>query len=124
MQHLHEAPQLDDIKVEYHLRSGRPTETFRFHEYTDTRPSDDIKIPVNSEPWKPFRSRLDFELAELILDTHMNKSQSTALIALIHRCISDPQSFTLSGYSDLAKVWEQAATRATNVSQNNQITIL
>lgn len=124
MQALHEVPQLDDIRVEYHPRSGHPTETFQFHEYTNTLPADDIKISANSEPWKPFRSRLDFELAKLMLDTHMNKSQSTTLISLIHHCISDPQSFTLSGYSDLANVWEQAATRATNVSQNNQITIL
>ena len=108
--------QLDDIKIEYHPRSGRPTQLFQFNEYMNQLPESNIDIPPDPEPWTPFRSRLDFELAELILDTHMNKNQTNALIALIHQCISEPQSFTLKNESDLSKIWQNAATRATAVS--------
>ena len=113
-------PQLDDIKVEYHPRSGRPTQLFQFNEYMNQLPeSNSADIPPDPEPWKPFRSWLDFELAELILDTHMNKNQTNALITLIHQCISEPQSFTLKNESDLSKIWQNAATRATAVSISN-----
>lgn len=113
---MERAPRLDDIKVEYHPRSGRPPQLFELHDYINQLPeSNNSDIPPESEPWKPFRSRLDFELAELILDTHMNKSQTNALITIIHRCISEPESFTLRNESDLAKIWENAATRATAV---------
>ncbi|EDR03929.1 uncharacterized protein LACBIDRAFT_306616 [Laccaria bicolor S238N-H82] len=107
-------PQLDDIKVEYHPRSGHPSQLFQFHEYMNQLPgSKNVDIPPDLEPWKPFRSWLDFELAELILDTHMNKNQTNALITLIHQCISEPQSFMLKNESDLSKIWQNAAIRAT-----------
>lgn len=107
-------PELDDIKVEYHPRSGRPSQFFHFGDYTTDLP--EMSIPVDPEPWKPFRSRLDFELAELILDTHMNKAQTDTLISLIHHCVSEPDSFTLKNESDLARIWENASIRATKVS--------
>jgi hypothetical protein len=110
-------PQFDDIKVEYHPRSRCPTKLFQFNKYMNQFPeSNNIDIPPDPEPWKPFRSQLDFELAELILDTHMNKNQTNALITLIHQWISKPQSFTLKNESDLSKIWQNAATRATAVS--------
>ncbi|EDQ99252.1 uncharacterized protein LACBIDRAFT_316752 [Laccaria bicolor S238N-H82] len=109
-----QAPQLNDIKVEYHPRSGRQPQFFSFDEYkSNFQDLDSVDIPVDPEPWKPFRSRLDFELAELILDTHMNKNQTNELISLIHRCILDPKSFTLKNEPDLSKIWENAANRAT-----------
>jgi hypothetical protein len=107
-------PELDDIKIEYHPRSGRPPQFFHFGDYTTDLPEMDI--PIDPEPWKPFRSRLDFELAELILDTHMNKAQTNALISIIHRCVLEPHSFTLKNEGDLARIWENASTRATKVS--------
>jgi len=112
-----ERPQLDDIKVEYHPRSGHLTQLFQFNEYMNQLPeSNNVDIPPDPEPWKPLHSHLDFELAELILDTHMNKNQTNALITLIHQCISEPQSFTLKNESDLSKNWQNAATRVTAVS--------
>ncbi|EDR00788.1 uncharacterized protein LACBIDRAFT_333831 [Laccaria bicolor S238N-H82] len=109
-----QAPQLNVIKVEYHPRSGRQPQFFSFDEYkSNFQDLNSVDIPVDPEPWKPFRSRLDFELAELILDTHMNKNQTNELISLIHRCILDPKSFTLKNEPDLSKIWENAANQAT-----------
>ena len=75
-----------------------------------------MSVPIDPEPWKPFHSRLDFELAELILDTHMNKAQTATIISLIHHCVSEPDSFTLKNESDLARIWENASTPTTKVS--------
>jgi hypothetical protein len=57
---------LDDIKVEYHPKSRKPLMTYHIHEYTGWYTSPLISPPP--EPWKPFRSHLDFELEELMLD--------------------------------------------------------
>lgn len=115
--------QLDDIKIEYHPKSGMREKVFRFHDYTDARPAP--SHPPDPEPWKPFRTRLDFEIADLLLDTRMNKKQSSRLLSLIHRCIKDPQSFTLSDSDDLDKVWSHArAIKSSGVSVNGFIQVL
>jgi hypothetical protein len=109
---------LDDVKVEYHPRSGCPPQFFCFDEYkSNFQDLDSVDIPVDPGPWKPFCSCLDFELAELILDTHMNENQTNEPISLIHQCISDPKSFTLKNEPDLAKIWENAANQATAVGR-------
>ena len=98
--------QLDDIKIEYHPKSRKPKKYFRFHEYTDA-PTPTPIVP-DQEPWKPFRTRLDFEVAELMLDARMNTKQSASLLSLIHRCIEDPESFTLTDVRDLQNTWNHA----------------
>ena len=104
--------------MEYHPSSGCPPWFFSLEEYkSNFQDLVIVDIPADPESWKPFRSRLDFELAELILDTHMNKNQINELISLIHQCISDPKSFTLKNEPDLAKIWENAANWATVVSR-------
>lgn len=98
--------QLDDIKVEYHPKSRKPDKFFRFHEYTDVRTPTPV-VP-NQVPWKPFRTRIDFELAELMLDARMNTKQSASLLSLIHRCVKDPESFTIKNTNDLKDTWNHA----------------
>ncbi|PPQ84228.1 hypothetical protein CVT26_012893 [Gymnopilus dilepis] len=82
-------PQVDDVKIEYHPRSTE----------------DPV---VDSEPWKPFRTRLDFEIAELMLGSHMNGAQSTTLLTLIKKAIAQPADFTLSSTDELEKFWTAA----------------
>ena len=98
--------QLDDIKIEYHPKSGEQEKVFRFHEYTDSCPAP--SVPPNKEPWKPFRTRLDFEVAELLLDARMNKKHTSRLLALIHHSIEDPKSLTLLGScTGLKELWSK-----------------
>ncbi|KAF8887442.1 hypothetical protein CPB84DRAFT_1816617 [Gymnopilus junonius] len=105
--------QVDDIKVEFHPRSGRPTQIFSFDEFQWKRPKA-RPVPVQPEPWKPFRTCLDFELAELMLDSNMNSQQSGTLLSLIRRVIEQPGNFTLLNMDDLEKVWNHARkTQAT-----------
>ncbi|KAG6896264.1 hypothetical protein C0992_009421 [Termitomyces sp. T32_za158] len=69
------------FKVEYHPHSGIPT---KIGSYSDCFPQTTIP-PPDFEPWKPFKSRLDFEIAELGLEAALNKSQLDRLIKLFHR---------------------------------------
>ncbi|KAF8895008.1 hypothetical protein CPB84DRAFT_1816018 [Gymnopilus junonius] len=112
--HTSEGPyQVNDIKVKFHPRSGRPTQIFSFDEFQWKRPKA-RPVPVQPEPWKPFRTHLDFKLAELMLDSNMNSQQSGTLLSLIRRVIEQPGNFMLSNVDDLEKVWDHARkTRAT-----------
>ena len=98
---------LDDIKIKFHPNSGKPAQIFHFDEYTSSSKTS-LNNPIDSEPWKPFWSHLDFEIAELMLDTHMNKSQTNRLLSLIHQRIKTPAEFTLENSTDLENVWENA----------------
>lgn len=117
--HASEGPyQVDDVKIEYHPKSGRPVQILGFDEFQRRRPRA-RPVPVHPEPWKPFRTRLDFELAELMLDSNMNAEQSGTLLSLIRKVLEQPGNFTLSNTDDLEKVWDHARkTRATGVSQS------
>ncbi|KAF8899527.1 hypothetical protein CPB84DRAFT_1815674 [Gymnopilus junonius] len=101
-------PQIDDIKVEYHPKSHRPTKFYHLDDYAaqEGRPAEE---PVtDQEPWKPFRTRLDFEIAELMLDSHLNVGQSSVLLSLIRKAIAQPADFTLSSTDELEKFWTAA----------------
>ncbi|KAF9045535.1 hypothetical protein BJ165DRAFT_1415498 [Panaeolus papilionaceus] len=65
---------------------------------------------VDERPWRPFRTRLDFEMADLMLETHMNRRQVDTAISLIHQAIGDRVSseFTISNCNDLNRLWDHA----------------
>ncbi|KAF7973288.1 hypothetical protein HWV62_15663 [Athelia sp. TMB] len=101
----------DDIRTEYHPRTGRAARVARFDEYgrEETTPST---RPIDETPWAPFfRTRLDFELAEVMQEAALNREQISRLISLIHQAGShkDGQGFTITSYSDLKTSWDNAA---------------
>jgi hypothetical protein len=111
-----EAPQWHledkDVRIKYHPHANRPDQTFRFGEYLthveEVYDRIDVDPPASTEPWRPFRTLLDFEIAELVQDTNMTRRQKSALIRLFQRCIKDPELFTLIDEPDLTKTWEDA----------------
>ncbi|KAH0580608.1 hypothetical protein H2248_002097 [Termitomyces sp. 'cryptogamus'] len=64
------------FKVEYHPHSGI---LLKIGFYSDCFPHHTIP-PPNFKPWKPFKSQLDFEIAELELEAALSKSQLNCLI--------------------------------------------
>lgn len=92
--------QDSDIRVKYHPSSGRGSETFRFEEFKQAAP---VSVPPEDpEPWKPFKTRADFEFAAITQDAGMSKAQVNSLIKLFHRCIeSGKNSFTLSSHNEM-----------------------
>ena len=108
------AHQDGDIKVEYHPTSGRGTNIFKADEYRQSVP--DAGATSEPEPWAPFRTREDFEFAEIALKTGMTRGQVNAMIKLFHRCIEGGEgSFTLLNHKDMADTLELASNRLAKV---------
>ncbi|KAF8802171.1 hypothetical protein BYT27DRAFT_7113291, partial [Phlegmacium glaucopus] len=98
----------DDIKVQYHPHSKKTEHIYRFEEYKSNLTNSNAPLPIDPQPWKPFRTRLDFEFAEFMLDAHLNESQSASLISLVRNCIADPAAFTFTDGQDLKRCWKHA----------------
>ncbi|KAG2336213.1 hypothetical protein BDR05DRAFT_1006072 [Suillus weaverae] len=106
------APQLDDIKVEYHPHSRIPSTIHPFSEFTRHHPTEDT-IPRNASPWEPFRTRLDFEVAEIALAAMMTKDQTNRLFELVRRAASAKEDFTLQSHDEVRTLWKMASERFT-----------
>jgi hypothetical protein len=109
------APQLDDIKVEHHPHSKLPSTIHPFSEFSRRRPTEDT-MPRSASPWEPFRTRLDFEVAEIALTTAMTKDQTNRLFELMRRAVSAKEDFTLHSHDEVRTLWKMASERFTPVS--------
>ncbi|KAG2144052.1 hypothetical protein BD769DRAFT_1625688 [Suillus cothurnatus] len=85
--------KLDDIKVEYHLKSGILTKVQAFgdfkcqpaHYSSWSAPDPDMC------PWHPFKSCLEFDVTEIVLEVALNNEQTDRLLDICcHYVISIP----------------------------------
>ena len=120
--------QADDIKIVFHPNSQIPIQFFRFDDYCgvesianlDDQSLSDSNGRDNSKPWRPFRTKLDFEIAEVMLDAHMNMKQTEKMLSLIHEAVDHPEEFTLANSTELSKIWDIVReTKAEMVSNSN-----
>ncbi|KAG1735756.1 hypothetical protein EDB19DRAFT_1896182 [Suillus lakei] len=100
--------QLDDIQVEHHPHSQLPSTIHHFTEFSHSRPTEE-HTPCNNSPWEPFRIRLDFEVAEIVLEAAMTKDQTNRLFNLFHRSASGNDSFTLHNHDKVHSLWDLAS---------------
>ncbi|KAG2142880.1 uncharacterized protein EDB93DRAFT_1241527 [Suillus bovinus] len=107
-----------EFKTEYHPRSGRQTLFQPFDQFGISPEAQDAPI-VDKEPWRPFRSRGDFEFSEIAIEAALNKSQINALLNLITRISEGHAQITLKNESDLSKAWDNAAAELTPFSKHN-----
>jgi hypothetical protein len=115
-------PQIHEIKIVYHPASKRAETYIRVDEDLPSAPAaDNSGQPSAEEPWHLFRSRLDFEIAELALNAHLSKADTEHLLSIIQRCIQDPEQFTLQGHKDIAAYWDLARSTADGVSKTFKI---
>ncbi|KAG2085342.1 uncharacterized protein F5147DRAFT_793714 [Suillus discolor] len=105
-----------EFKTEYHPRSARATLYQMFDEFGITQEMQ--HAPVDEEPWRPFRSRGDFEFSEIALDAALNKSQINALLELISRIAQGQAQITLKNETDLSRAWDNAAAELTPFSKH------
>ncbi|KAF8812136.1 hypothetical protein BYT27DRAFT_7221243 [Phlegmacium glaucopus] len=98
---------IDDIKIVYHPNCRKPDKVFHLEDYNSSLPPP-TDIPTEENPWRPFQTRTDFDIAELILDTHMNKDQTTDFLKILHKIAGDPTCFTIANRKELNKMWEGA----------------
>ncbi|KAF5387276.1 hypothetical protein D9757_006821 [Collybiopsis confluens] len=110
--------QPDDIKIEYHPASGKPARIMRFQEYGEQRThdsgSEDVPDPT---PWKPWRSRVDFEVAALALESFMSEDQTNRLIDILNRVACGRDNFTLVDHKETQKLWDLAAEQTVKFQQ-------
>ena len=131
---------LNEIQIETHPNSKLPIKIYSFDEYAEVSDKEARDGPSNSNtdsnesvqlpstmnldritPWHPFKTREDFEFAELALETHMNQRQIERLIEIIRKAAPENSQhlspFSIHSYTDLSKLWEFARkTRARGVS--------
>ncbi|KAJ7749592.1 hypothetical protein DFH07DRAFT_869219 [Mycena maculata] len=102
----------EEIKRVFHPHSQRQVDFKSFEDYAASTLSEP-PVPADMEPWRPFRSQLDFEVAEFCEHNMLNRASTETLISLIRRCIFDPDEFTLASQRELDELWELASHKCT-----------
>lgn len=103
------APRLDDIRTEFHPRSGRAPLTESFEIY-GRKAKKAKKTVQDTEPWSPFQTRADFELAEFALDACLNARQFNTILKLVQN-----NEVTFKNDHDLKTAWAHASNLLTPV---------
>lgn len=104
----------DDIKIEYHPSSGIEAKVYSFDNF-ERCATDFLVPPPDGQPWSPFKSRLEFEIAEIMLEVGFNNQQTDCLIKLCHRCAVGKEKLTFKNHKDIHNMWEAASHRITKV---------
>ena len=102
-------PRLDDIKVEYHPRSGRGTRFFHFEDYERERAPQQTSYDGFNKPYAPFNSLEDFKFAEIALEAGLKKAQIETLLNIIKGAREGSSAFTLRSWDDMSLAWDKAA---------------
>ncbi|KAG2101790.1 hypothetical protein BD769DRAFT_1697154 [Suillus cothurnatus] len=106
----------DDIKVKYHPNSGIEAKVCAFDAF-ERHPATSVPPPDGHPPWHPFKSRLEFDIAELTLEVGLNNEQSDRLIKLCHRCALGKEKVTFKNHKDIHSMWEAASHRITKFTK-------
>ena len=115
-QTLHEQPNIDDIRTEYHPSSNRPTRIDAFEEFGRTSAPP---APVHSHrPWLPFHSKAEFEFVEVALQSAMSNKQLDTLINIVHTLIKGNNTFEVKNHRDVQALWDRASESLTPVGNH------
>ncbi|KAF6755026.1 hypothetical protein DFP72DRAFT_1068157 [Ephemerocybe angulata] len=61
-------------------------------------------------PWHPFKSRLDFEFAELLQGANLSKSQLDSFVTIVHKILKRPDEFSFKDGRHVSETWNAAMT--------------
>ncbi|KAG2114730.1 uncharacterized protein F5147DRAFT_649883 [Suillus discolor] len=106
----------DDIKIEYHPSSSIEAKVYGFDSF-EHHASEFLVPPPDGQPWHPFKSRLKFEIAEIMLEVGFNNQQSDRFIKLCHRCAVGKEKFTFKNHKDIHNMWEAASHHITKFTK-------
>ncbi|KAJ7062402.1 hypothetical protein C8F01DRAFT_1219937 [Mycena amicta] len=68
---------------------------------------------LDAQPWSPFPTRLDFDVADFANENMLNKGAIDELISLIRRVAANISDFTLANGAELDDYWKLASTKCT-----------
>ncbi|KAF8136888.1 hypothetical protein K438DRAFT_2120589 [Mycena galopus ATCC 62051] len=94
---------------------GLSPEHHSLDEYLRREASRQPLPSTNPQPWLPFRSRLDFEVAEFAQENMLNRVATNKFIALIRRCGANLEDLTIENFEDMNKQWEAASKKCTDI---------
>ncbi|KAJ6467793.1 hypothetical protein C8R45DRAFT_1055381 [Mycena sanguinolenta] len=114
-------PKANEIRYEFHPHSGLPPQTCSLDEYLEGEASCCRLPSTDRQPWVPFRTRLDFEVAEFAQENMLNRAATNKLIALIRRCAANLEEFTVKNYDDMNKQWDAASKKCTDFEKYNVV---
>ncbi|KAG2011543.1 hypothetical protein CC2G_011650 [Coprinopsis cinerea AmutBmut pab1-1] len=99
---------MDDIKIETHPTSGKPTSFYAYEDYTSSLPeiTPRSRTYPSVHPWSPFHTLLDFQIAEFMEEIGLNEGQMGCLLTLIQKAVKMPSTFTLVDGKDVRDTWE------------------
>ncbi|KAK0184532.1 hypothetical protein F5146DRAFT_1006521 [Armillaria mellea] len=114
---------IDDIETIYHPSSGLSSRIETLEEYnlrvTEGNTGGVIASAIDPQPWQPFRSLLEFELCEFILDASLTNGLMATLLDILDRSsmeknpTSDQSLAHLHHPRDINKLWDQASFHRT-----------
>lgn len=108
----------DNIKVKYHPSSGIVTSIHGFDTF-EHHPTATSITPPDGHPWRPFKSRLEFDVAKLILEVGLNNKQTDHFIKLCHRCAIGKEKMSFRNHKDIHNLWEAASHCVAKVGHTN-----
>ncbi|KAJ6476594.1 hypothetical protein DFH09DRAFT_1253495 [Mycena vulgaris] len=102
----------EDIKRVFHPHCKRKVVFQSFDDYVASNVAEQ-SAPIDPQPWRPFRTQLDFEVAEFCENNMLNRDSTETLISLIRRCMLKVDDFTLTTKHELDELWELASHKCT-----------
>ncbi|KAG2143334.1 hypothetical protein BD769DRAFT_1319247, partial [Suillus cothurnatus] len=107
----------NDIKCEHHPGSGMAPEVHTFDHFK-CHSTPLTSTPPDKCPWAPFKSLLEFEIAELALEACLNNEQTDHLIKLCNRCASQQEKFMFQSHKDICNRWDAVSHCITGFTQD------
>ena len=101
-------PHNPKFYIEYHPSAILDPRILTREEYFQMTAME-MTVSFIDKPWHPFASENDFELAELILHTGMNRQERDSFFKVLKIQAGDHQSaYTINNESNLNDAWSQA----------------
>ncbi|KAG0694025.1 hypothetical protein DFH29DRAFT_985372 [Suillus ampliporus] len=114
--HKEKGAPVSTLSFEYHPSSGIETKIHSFDTFQRRPAMSSVPLP-DAQPWLPFKSRLEFEVAELALEVGLNNHQTDRLVKLCHRCAIGKEKFSFKNHKDIHSMWEAASHRITKFTK-------
>ncbi|SJL09155.1 uncharacterized protein ARMOST_12531 [Armillaria ostoyae] len=107
---------LDYIHTEYHSSSSQEPREEPFEAYSVHEHSAEENIPFDPMPWHPYRSLVDFELSEAILEAALNEGDTDALLKNITKKGGELPEFR--NHRELIALWDKSAHHRTPLQKS------
>ncbi|EPT01467.1 hypothetical protein FOMPIDRAFT_1120536, partial [Fomitopsis schrenkii] len=103
----------NDIKTVFHPRTGKDPLIQSLEDYNRSETQTRVPPKPTEDPWKPYKTRLDFEVSEFALSAYLNKDHVEKLILLLNIAATGQDKLTITNNAELVKIRESASSLLT-----------